>query len=467
MKHSIFNNMILAAELLLMAGLATSCKKLIEIPPSPPTQISASTEFSDSASAMGAVAFVYSYTQNTSGFGYSDGLLTVATGLSSDELANPVNPYDPGYAQFYSYGLTDITSDVSALWKSPYTSLYTVNAVIDGVAASTGLSASFKTQITAEMKVMRAFYFFNLVNLFGPIPLPLTSDYNVTAKLPRASVDSVYGQIIADLTDAQKSLSADYPSSGHVRPCQLVATALLARVYLYRQQWQDAYNAANAVISSGNYSLVTDPNQVYLDGSSEAIWQLPATGSYQVTQEAYTFIPQTTGTVPAFPVNPSLINAFEPNDLRMQDWLGEVTVNGVNLYYPYKYKNVLATSPTTEDYMLLRLGEQYLIRAEASAELGNGPAALADVNTVRARAGLAASTADPTSQSAVLAAIMHERQVELFTEWGSRWYDLKRTGQAGTVLQAEKGNWTPSAALYPVPKLQLQDDVNLTQNPGY
>jgi hypothetical protein len=151
----------------------------------------------------------------------------------------------------------------------------------------------------------------------------------------------------------------------------------------------------------------------------------------------------------------------------MQDWLGQMVVNGNTLYYPHKYKNIQASSPTTEDYMILRLAEQYLIRAEASAELGNGAAALADVNIVRARAGLPASTADPASQTAVLNAIMHERQVELFTEWGHRWYDLKRTNQAGTVLGAEKTGWTADAALYPVPVAQLQNDVNLKQNPGY
>ena len=107
----------------------------------------------------------------------------------------------------------------------------------------------------------------------------------------------------------------------------------------------------------------------------------------------------------------------------------------------------------------------YLIRAEASAELGNTTAALADLNIVRARAGLAASSA--TSQTDILTAIMHERQVELFTEWGNRWFDLKRTGTAGAILSAEKAGWQANAALYPVPKAQLLFNNNLTQNPGY
>jgi hypothetical protein len=467
MKKTSFQPYIISAVLLVVAGLAGSCKKLIEIPPSPPTQISQTQQFADSASTLTAMANVYSYVSSTtsSAFGYNDANLPEATGLSADELLyNSGN--DPARQAFYGYTLTNLNADIATLWSNPYSSLYPVNAVIANVSNNPALSASFRTQAVGEMQVMRALYYFNLVNLFGGVPLSLTTDYKTTAILPRASVDSVYGQIITDLTGARQNLSSDYPSSGHIRPNQLVATSLLARVYLYRQQWQQAYDAANTVITSGQYSLVSDPNQVFLDGSTEAIWQLPAATSYYEVQEAYNFSPQY-GAAPAFLVSKYLLNAFEPGDLRMTDWLEQVVVNGDTLYYPYKYKNVLASSPTTEDYMILRLAEQYLIRAEASAELGNGAAALTDLNTVRARAGLGASTANAGSQMEVLNAIMHERQVELFTEWGHRWYDLKRTGQAGTVLGAEKSGWTANAALYQVPVGQLQTDVNLAQNPGY
>jgi len=109
----------------------------------------------------------------------------------------------------------------------------------------------------------------------------------------------------------------------------------------------------------------------------------------------------------------------------------------------------------------------YLIRAEAAAELNNLSGALADVNIIRARAGLAASTANVTSQTAVLAAVMHERQTELCFEWGNRWFDLKRTGTAGTVLTAEKTGWQSYDTLYPLPQAQIQLNNQLTQNPGY
>src|ERR1700761_8645640 len=107
MQKTTFNNHIITAALLLTAGLAGSCKKLIEIPANPPTQIEQSEVFADSTSAMGAVAEVYSYTAETiSGFGYADALLTEATGLSSDELATPAN-YDINMIEFYNYSLTN------------------------------------------------------------------------------------------------------------------------------------------------------------------------------------------------------------------------------------------------------------------------------------------------------------------------------------------------------------------------
>jgi starch-binding outer membrane protein, SusD/RagB family len=468
MQKNIFKQYIFQAALLLTALLTGSCKKLIQIPSSPPTEISETDEYIDSASAMSAIAWVYTYAaQTNSGFAWQNGELVTTTTLSADELVQP-QPYDPGMTQFYTYSLTAINGDVSPLWSEPYTSLYTVNDVLANMSSSANLSASFKTEITAEMKVVRAFYYFQLVNLFGGVPIVTTPNYSATATLARATVDSVYTQIISDLTSAQQDLPTTYPSSGHVRPNLYVADALLAKVYLYRQDWQDAYNLANTVISSGAYSLVSDPNQVFLDGSTEAIWQLPAADPNAVTGDAANFIPYTIGTIPSYIATSWLMNAFEPGDLRMKDWLYQTIINGDTLYFPYKYKNVNgANSTNTEDYMIFRLADLYLIRAEASAELGNGADALADVNIVRARAGLGASTADPASQPAVLAAVMHERQVELFVEWGNRWYDLKRTGTAAAVLGAEKSGFTTNAELYPIPVGEIQNDINLKQNPGY
>jgi len=446
---------------LLVAGLFTSCKKLIEVPANPPSSIVQKQQFADSSTTIAAVAGVYTYYAGA-GFAYSDARLTFTTGLSADELS--YNQTDD-VQQFYNYGLTPLNSAIDNLWSYPYQSAYEVNAVLNGVANNSGLSSGFQKQITGEMEVVRALYYFNMVNLFGGVPLVTSTSYSETDRLPRAATDVIYKQVVADLTDARKKLTATYPSAGHARPNLYTAIALLAKVSLYQGKWQTAYNEADSVIRSGIYSLEPALNNVFLDGSNEAIWQLPANQGYYGVADAQFFVPGYPGASLNYVLTTPLLNAFEAGDQRQQNWVASTVVNGNTLYYPFKYKNVAATATPTEDQMVLRLAEQYLIRAEAAAHLNNLTQALSDVNTIRTRAGLGASTA--TSQTGILNAIMHERQVELFCEWGNRWFDLKRTGTAAAVLGAEKTGYAANSALYPVPQSQILLNNALTQNPGY
>jgi hypothetical protein len=299
-----------------------------------------------------------------------------------------------------------------------------------------------------------------------------TTSFQSNAVLPRISVDSIYQQIISDLTDAQNSMSAAYGRSGKLRPNQYTATALLAKVYLYEQKWDSAIAASSRIIGSGNYSLVPNLNGVFLANSNEAIWQLlPVDNGYE-TPEGNTFIPGDTGIVPKYAISSYLLNAFEIGDQRRYSWVDSNIVLGTSYYYPYKYKLAYDGWPTgapSEEYMVFRLGEQYLIRAEAEAENGDVFDAASDINLIRNRAGLQNTTA--SNQSSMLAAIEHERQVELFCEWGNRWFDLKRTGMVSNVMpnvcQAKGGVWSANWVLYPVPLGQIQLDANLTQNVGY
>jgi hypothetical protein len=451
---------------LVMTSMLTACKKLIQIPSNPPTEITQSQQYADSATTMTAMANIYSYQDNQNGFMFDDGYLDLCGGLSSDEISTTTGLSSD--LQFYEYGVNRFNDYISSLWGDPYSGLYPVNAALSGIAASSGLSTSLKTQLTGELEVVRSLYNFYLVNLFGPVPLVTSIDYTVTSKLGRSSVDSIYKQILTDLSAAEQVLTVNYAGQGHYRPNLYVVKAFLAKVYLYQQNWQAAYDAADTVIRSGLYALEPSLDNVFLDGSQEAIWQIPATGPYSVTKEAENYIPQSFGTVPKYPLTTFLLNAFEPGDQRLQDWADSVAVNTASgsqtFYYPYKYKNIYP-SGTTEDFMIFRLGEQYLIHAEAAAELGQLGTALSDLNVVRARAGLPASTA--STQAALLSAIMHERQVELFCEWGNRWLDLVRTGTAANVLNAEKGGFQPYMTLYPLPNTQLETNNLLTQNPGY
>ena len=451
----------MAVLLLAFAMLSSSCNKLIEIPSHPDDKLSRDRVFSDSLDVMSALVGLYT-NMHTSGYGgyifSSD--LTIYTGMSSDELMFAY----PGPSDFFSNDLTPGNGEVNTLWSSAYVGLYQVNAFLEGVTNNRKISEDLQRQVRGEALVTRAFYYFQLVNLYGAVPMITGTDFQSNAKKPRASVDSIYALMISDLTTASSLLKEAYPSAGHLRPNLQAARALLARIYLYRGQWQQAADLSSQVIGSNMYQLI-DPTGVFWDDSKEAIWQVPYTTDGSQTADANYLTPTYVGGTPSYVLTDWMVNAFEPGDLRQTGWTASTLVNGVTYNYSAKYKNSYSGTPI-EDYMLLRLGEQYLIRAEALAHLDLLDSARGDINTIRARAGLGITTA--VTKDEVLLAIEHERQVELFCELGHRWYDLNRTGRAGDVLSAEKTTgWQPTDALYPVPLEQMQSNPFLTQNPGY
>jgi hypothetical protein len=360
--------------------------------------------------------------------------------------------------------------------------------VIEGVAASesSGLTDSVRIRLTAEAKFVRAYCYFYLVNLFGDVPLAMTVDFNKIRYMRRTPVSAVYDQIITDLKDAQAILTDDYAIAGAAKerifPTRWAATAMLARVYLYKGDYTNAAQQASTIINNTTlFGLESEPNNVFLIKSKEAIWQLKQGVADPVikncTTEGYYLIPNALGTgIARYVLTPSLLNTFETGDKRRTAWVAATTGNPVGSNaYPNKYKmgNTGTTSgaASTEYYMMIRLAEMYLIRAEAAANGAEGGigTAIADLNMIRNRAGV---TALPTTltQAEVIAAVARERQVELFAEWGHRWFDLKRTGKAHDVLSAmsAKQPWAGDhQLLYPIPPVEIQVDPMLEQNPEY
>jgi len=229
-------------------------------------------------------------------------------------------------------------------------------------------------------------------------------------------------------------------------------------------------------------------NNVFIKNSREAIWQLQSVGGLSSssspinTFDGYYFIIPPTGFngVQSFYINNALVASFEAGDKRKTSWMKVYTTTVApitNFYYPYKYKlNNTGTSGTTppspasnEYLMVLRLAEQYLIRAEARAQQGNILGAQSDLNIIRARAWLAPTVAN--NKNSLLTDIAHERQVELFTEWGHRWLDLKRTGAVDVVMSIQTplkgGVWNSYQQLYPILLNDIVADPNLKQNGGY
>jgi hypothetical protein len=241
---------------------------------------------------------------------------------------------------------------------------------------------------------------------------------------------------------------------------------------LYTGDFANAEVQATYVINkTPQYKLLTDLNAVFLKTSDEAIWQLlPKGGAQDYTNEGFIFIllaPPITG----FVLRTDLHDLFEEDDLRKINWVGRITSSSglTKWYFANKYKERAQNQTGSEYSMVLRLAEQYLIRAEARAQqnkLVGLNSAETDVNIIRSRSGLPNTTA--FSKQELLKAIEQERRLELFTEWGHRFFDLKRTERLNAVLDPIKLNWDNTDVLLPIPQSELLLNPNLKpQNPGY
>ena len=482
--------------LLLITISFTACEKLVTVG-DPIDTITTTQMFRSDAQAQAALGGLYSVMINNKDYDgnalgqFSNGQMTILGGLSADEL----NSFKPTQ-ELLDFNTNRLRFDnpyPPAIWNSAYKSIYGANAIIEGVAASTSPSFSDegRKRISGEAKFIRAFSYFYLVNLFGDVPLPLTVDFNETRNYARTPVEKVYEQILKDLLVAQADLPPvnTNPAGERIYPDKWAATALLSRVYLYLKDYRNAYKQADAVIKNmAGHQIEMDIDKVFLKESREAIWQLKQNSDalfYNVgnaTPEAYLLIP-TPGFMGeefyylSYSISDQLLASFEPGDKRLTHWIGRSEYDldlPKEYYFPYKYKTgmhnrVIGGAPT-EFYTALRLAEQYLIRAEAAAY---GEAALTDaiddLNELRNRAGLI-DLPYTLSQSQVIDAIAQERRVELFCEWGHRWFDLKRTGKAAAYLSQLPGKqpWRGDyQLLYPIPAQEILFNPNLKPNPGY
>lgn len=449
----------------MVAALLPSCKKFVEVGP-PKTGLTDPSVYASVSTIRSAINGIYAdmesgYFGSSFASGGSESVTHVC-GLSADELVNYAVSSDDD--ALYQDAISPLNGSPSqSTWSNPYYYIYQCNSLINGIASSSSVADADKKTFIAEAKFVRAFCYFYLTNLYGDLPLHLATDYRINGTAARSTQADVYAQIINDLKDAEAGMTVPGAGDTRILPNADVASALLARVYLYTNKYADAIAETDKLIgNTSRYQLLNDLNSVFLAESKEAIWQLQPVIPGNNTNEGAFFI------LNAAPSNVSLTNAlvdaFEPNDARRTAWVDSIISSGVTYYYPYKYK-VQSSSILTEYSMVMRLAEQYLIRAEAKAMNNDLPGAAADINIIRHRAGLQNTTA--SSQAALLLAIEQERRVELFTEWGHRWLDLKRTGRAGAVLGPIKALWKPTAVLYPIPQAEINGNNKIVQNAGY
>lgn len=457
----IMKNYILIVLFLILIPFA-GCDSFVDVD-IPDSQLTGNLVFEDRTTANAAMADVYAKLRDT-------GLLTgltigssVSLGLYADELIY-YGTSNENTSFLFNNTLLANTATVGQLWNESYHQIYCANAVISGCENSKTLSEADKNLYIGEAVFIRALVHFYLTNLYGDVPYITSTDYETNRLVSRIPTTEVYNTIIADLNLAIALLPESYSSADRVRPNRSTALALLARVYLYNGDWAEASNAASAVLNNPLYVWENNIDKTFLKESKSTIWQFIPKLAGNNTDEGSAFIFMT-GPPPFVGLSPALFNSFATNDLRKTHWIAAISNGTSKWYHSKKYKQKSNTGTAVEYSIVFRLAEQYLIRAEARAKQGELTGAKQDLNVVRRTAGL--PDTDAVGADAIVAAIIQERQFELFTEYGHRFFDLKRTGTLDAVLGAVKSAWNRDDALWPIPEKELLTNTKLTQNPGY
>ena len=451
---------------------SSSCKKFVEVD-APVTSVNSKNVFNSNETATAVLTGIYIDLSRTIW------MLSLTPALSSDEITlyGGSSSSNTSYIPIYLNLLDPKKLDLSDFCSSFYPKIYTLNLAIESLGTAKNLTQAVKTQLLGEAYFMRAFYYFYLVNFYGDVPLSISTDYTKNGTLSRSLKSKVYELIIDDLMKAKTFLSAQYLTGNaltpyptgveeRVRPTKWAAEALLARVNLYNGYWKNAEEEASLVINNVSLYHLTSLDKTFLKNNAESIWQLQPVDAFLNTIDATNFIFLSTRSCY---LSDDLVNSFEVNDKRKSNWVNQITIDGVSYPYAFKYKVDVGDHPVDEYTVVLRLAEQYLIRAEARAELGDLSGAEDDLNIIRARAGL--GNVSIKNKVDILAAILHERQIEFFTELGHRWLDLKRTKNIDNVMSIvclkKGGIWNTNKQLYPFSSKDIQYDPNLIQNPGY
>lgn len=451
------------------AVLFASCEDYLEVE-APNQKIISKTVFDNDATAQSAMVGIYNQLATLSFSSGGANSINVLAGLSANNLSSIYETNLP-LMEFKNHEISPDNTGNSSLWSSAYNIIYATNSLLQGVENSgSALSNDVRVKLEGESKFVRAFTYFYLVNLYGDVPLITNTSYQENSLVSRTAKEEVYDMIVEDLTDASNLLNGEYSSGERTEVNQFAVLGMLARVQLYLQNWSEAENYSSQVIASNKYEILQDLNQVFLKNSNEAIWQLSPYGrglSLTNTLEGSIFIIDPFWYfLASLRMNDELVQSFDSEDQRLSDWIGFNDPLGV--YFPYKYKVQNSTTEALEYSMVLRLAEQYLIRAEARARMGNLNGALSDLDVIRTRAGLeSVNEVNPNiSQADLISLVMEERNRELFSEWGHRWLDLKRTAKAEALFRDNNG-WQSTDVFYPIPESELMKNPNLIQNDGY
>jgi hypothetical protein len=433
------------------AALATSCDILDQ---SPADYVSDEGVINNESTAQAALNGAY---HQLGGYYYYGGVYFVA-GI---ELASDNVTWTGSLNFYYDFNTHNYSSEnqlVAYSWDAIYATVNQANQVIDKTKELDNVTDTEKSRIVAEATVIRSLAFFDLARTWGNVCLvrEATSSPTQFDGVKQTEQTQVYKEVIEDVLDVYSDLNA---TSARDRINQSTADALLARVYLYLEDWDNAERYAGKLIGDSRYELVDYSTWIQNKLSNESIWELSYSTANTNGHSAYWLSPNDGGRHEWGPSKELVQLLADPNVGGTRSVLyTDLSTAQVPDYY---VGNLYYRSTSDDPAFLFRIAEQYLIRAEARAKKSSPDiqGALADLNAVRRRAQVPDYTS--ANQDDVIQAIEDERRVELALE-PHRWFDLTRTHRATTVLGIKEYQ-----TLFPIPYNDIQADKDLVQNTGY
>lgn len=490
----------IATTFIITGSLFVSCNKLTEDPASVTV---ASQFYKTPADATAAVSAVYSTLNSDPAADfpmYGRNLNLLICNGSDEQIFSPSNT-NPDVRALGTTTYVAANDRIRKNWQQHYYGISRANVAIDNISGMS-IDNTLRDRLVREAKFIRALLYFNLVRLFGDVPLilhdPTTVDVN-QLKTGRTPKEEVYQQIIADLTDAT-NLPKSYTGADIGRVTSGAANALLAKVYITRREWGTALPILQKVLTAGTfpnatgiygYNLFTNYKDAFQKATKNGIehifsvqfeTNLGAKNSTQYMSAGMfnSFNPAVyPGDVPA---DSNLYKLFEANDTRRAVTFFTSLVNPAtgqtvnfgearfNKYIDYSISPLTSQAQSGLNYPVIRYADVLLLYAETLNEINGAPGtdAYNAINKVRTRAGIANLTTG-LSQAAFRDSVYFERRKEFIQE-AHRWFDLTRRGGSYLYDALKKLPAKTGAALkdtlYPIPQVEVEL-AGLTQNPGW
>ena len=397
--------------------------------------------------------------------------------LPSDNTWDEVPANDGGHCgQLDEFNMTSSNDVIAQSWQHNYIGIQQCNVVLNRIDGVT-MDETKKKVVKGEMKFLRALMYFNLVRIFGDVPLVTqeTTDTNAYFGQGRTPASEVYAQIVTDLTESINELPAKVKEKS--RASQSAAQALLGHVYLTLGEYAKAKQQFQAVVSYG-YRLLDNPDDIFdvaNKGNDEVIFEVQFESGLNGNSEgsdAFRYFSPSGSVNGAKGHNlptPEVYALFSDSDKRKSAYFRKTSVHVAT-------NKLKQTSMVIEDggsnVIVIRYADVLLMMAECDAHLGNLPSANDWLNQVKSRAGV--PLVNITDKEALLDEIALERRKELVCE-GKRWFDQIRTGKAIEVMTEYFSHTVgyngvvvkPEYLIQPIPLSQIDCDPSIVQNIGY